>query len=93
MSEATEIVHAGFSRGELKQAFDNVSDPEDWRAEIDAVVLGPQIDVTIAAIDFFTATKPQVSLNIEDDRKTGLLGGQGFRVQCEGYRLGPAGDH
>jgi len=90
MSERVEV-HKGFTRDELSAAFDRVKDPADWRAPISAVVPGQVIDVTEAAIEFFTAIRPEVRLNVVDDKVTGLPGGEGFVVSCVGYRNGPAG--
>ncbi|CAK0780102.1 hypothetical protein CCP4SC76_7220007 [Gammaproteobacteria bacterium] len=36
----------------------------------------------VEAIEFFTATKPQVDLNVDTMR---------YRITSEGYRMGPAG--
>lgn len=77
-------VHRGYNYAQLKQAFDSVSDPQDWKGPIAAVMGGEAVNVVVAAIQFFTATEPKVSYN----PKTGQ-----FVVESIGYRAGPAGDH
>ena len=74
----------GFTEPELKEAFDKVIDPDDWRGPIHTVVHNDDLDVTEAAILFYTATEPEVRwLWTPDDRK--------WEIKSVGYRNGPAG--
>jgi len=73
----------GYTQEQLQAAFTAVADPADWRAEIVAWVRRDQLAVTIAAVEFYTATKMQV---LADD-------GDWFKLHSVGYRKGPAGDH
>lgn len=81
----------------LTAAFNQVKNPKDWKAPINAIVNVASTDTIgvglyLDAIEYFTATKPELFLL---DRVT-LGGGQEvdkFRIVSEGYRLGPAGDH
>jgi hypothetical protein len=71
----------GYSRSRLAEVFNDIVNPEDWKGPITASVKIKDVDVTISAIRFFTATSPIVRY--------------GFRnatVNSEGYRQGPAGD-
>lgn len=79
-----EVVYEGFTYGELEAAFTAVHDPEDWRAPIAARCKGEAVMLVVAAIKFYTATVPRVSLNLET---------MDYIIQSEGYRRGPAGDH
>lgn len=81
--------HAGFSEAELTQAFDRVSPVGDWKAAIDAVVeidSASELAAICAAIEFYTATIPQVT-------RVGGLASKRFAIKATGYRMGPAGDH
>lgn len=84
--------HGKFTIADMEAAFDKVSDPEDWRGPIDAIVSGSEIDVTEAAVIFYTGSVPKVRMNIEVDPKTHLLmPDAGFRLRSVGYRNGPCG--
>lgn len=73
-----------YTTAELKDAFDKVADPNDWKAGIYKRVWLKKLDVTVAAIKFFTGTDPKVErFNGRDDAT----------VTSEGYRAGPCGDH
>ena len=74
----------GFTHHALKEAFDRVCDPADWKAPIAAWCAGEAVLLLTEAIEYFTATKPRVSLDIARMR---------YLVESEGYRNGPAGDH
>jgi hypothetical protein len=67
---------------ELRQAFTLVHDPADWKAPIAAWVQGELVNVTVEAIEFFTATPATVQLDVER-----ML----YLVTSVGYRAGPAG--
>lgn len=72
----------GFSEEQLDAAFGKVADPRDWRNPIYEVVDRDVVAVTVAAIEFFTATTVTVKdLDWNDE----------FMVQSVGYRMGPAG--
>jgi hypothetical protein len=81
-------VHAGFTRAQLKTAFDNVAEVGDWKAPIDAAVDVRYRNVTDAAIRFYTASTPQWTNDPLPELPAGNL-----RVRAKGYRAGPAGDH
>jgi len=70
-------------RGELQAAFDQVSDPKDWRAPIDFTgdLSAEEAQVACQAIRFFTASEPTLQ----------ELCSGGYRIKADGYRLGPAG--
>lgn len=76
-----EDSHCGYPRSTLLKAFDVVCDPDDWRAPIDAEVAVEEVPVTVAAIEYFTATSVRVT-RCHTDR---------CRVRSVGYRSGPAG--
>ena len=79
--EAAPSMFMGFSEPQLHAAFMKVAEP-DWRDPIWAVVDRDDVDVTVAAICYFTATNPVVKdLEFRDE----------FSVRADGYRLGPAG--
>lgn len=80
----TKCVYAGYTRKQLQDAFEQVRDPNDWKAPIDKVIGMDAAQVTMRAIEFFTATQPMMTY--------AKRGGK-VRVQSIGYRLGPAGDH
>jgi len=80
---ANEIVHCGFTREELKAAFDKVADKADWRGPICAVIPAKDWPVTHAAIGFFCATDS--NREVVDDH------GEWLKVTAVGYRMGPAG--
>mgnify|MGYP001240640120 CR=1 FL=1 len=73
-------VYPGITRGDLEAAFNKVCDPADWKAPIHAFVTANELDITVKAIDFFTACAPVFYA------KDG-----GYVIGCEGYRNGPAG--
>lgn len=83
---STETVYKGYTREALDLAFGKVHDPDDWKAPILARVAGEDVQLTVAAIEFFTATNPQVTYN----HRGGVMP---FIIESEGYRAGPAGDH
>lgn len=79
-------IYKGFSRKQLSDAFDAVANKDDWKGPI--LVKLPYdyelVTITVAAIEFFTATKPVVSRKM--DKKA-------YVISSIGYREGPAGDH
>lgn len=74
----------GYEVEDLKKVFDACTNPEDWKDPIFVEVPGDLVSITVAAIKFYTATNPRVSLNPDTMR---------YLIQSEGYRMGPAGDH
>lgn len=77
-------VFDGFSRNQLKAAFRMVTNPDDWRARIDAEVhlTAAITEEQIArAVAFFTGTEATI-----ERRKNNVV-----RVTAVGYRMGPAG--
>jgi len=73
-----------YTTAELKDAFDKVADPNDWKAPIYIRVWLKKLDVTIAAIKFFTGTDPKIERFAGRDDAT---------VTSEGYRAGPCDNH
>lgn len=81
---ATTGVYKGFTLEALREAFDHVCDPDDWKAPIDIWLPGDLVPVAVCAIEFYTATSPVITL--DTDRMH-------YRLTAPGYRRGPAGDH
>ena len=61
-----------------------MKDPNDWKAPIAVSLPGEFVLIVVAAIKFYTATIPEVTLDVSTMRYT---------VTSIGYRAGPAGDH
>lgn len=76
--------YKGFTVTDLRTHFDRICDPADWKGPIAAAVSGESVMLTVAAIEFFTATTPSVSLNTWTMQ---------YIIESPGYRRGPAGDH
>jgi hypothetical protein len=74
----------GFTHRQLSEAFEQVRDPDDWKAPISVSCSGEAVLVVCEAIRYFTATEPRVSLDVQRMR---------YLIESEGYRNGPAGDH
>lgn len=74
----------GYDPELLEAIFANIQDPEDWKNPISVSVPGEMVSVAVAAIKFYTATVPTVSLNV---------GTMEYLIESVGYRMGPAGDH
>lgn len=68
----------------LRAVFAKIADPADWKGPIAARMSGEAVMAAVAAIEFFTATVPTVSLDTWS---------MVYRVESAGYRGGPAGDH
>jgi hypothetical protein len=77
-------MYKGYTVEQLKTAFDAVKDPTDWKAEIAVSVTGESVMPVVAAIEFYTATTPDVRLDVMTMR---------YYITSIGYRKGPAGDH
>lgn len=76
--------YEGYAIEDLEKVFAKLSNPDDWKAPIFASMPGELVNIAVAAIKFYTATVPTVSLDVKT---------MTYYVQSEGYRLGPAGDH
>lgn len=74
----------GYDPEFLEAIFSRIQDPEDWKNPIAASVPGEMVSVVVAAIKFYTATVPSVTLNTRTMEYT---------IESVGYRMGPAGDH
>jgi hypothetical protein len=79
-----KAIYKGYTVADLRVVFDRVCNATDWKAPISAVCTGEGVMITIAAIEFYTATTPRVS---------GPTQHMKYVVESEGYRQGPAGDH
>lgn len=86
MSQTTDpkSLTFGYDLEDLKRIFEACANPDDWKDAIFVEVPGDLVLITVAAIRFYTATNPIVSLNPDTMR---------YFIQSEGYRMGPAGDH
>jgi hypothetical protein len=76
--------YKGYEVETLRAVFSAAHDPKDWRGPIAVSVSGESVMPTVAAIEFFTATTPRVTLNTATMK---------YLIESEGYRMGPAGDH
>lgn len=76
--------YEGYEIEDLKKIFDSLVNPSDWKDSILVSMPGELVNISIAAIKFFTATIPKVSL----DANT-----MTYYISSEGYREGSAGDH
>ena len=73
---------------QFRKAFEKVQDRRDWKAPIETVVPLAEADLTLDAIEFYTATRGRlVKLEYLPDGRMGVL------LKADGYRAGPAGDH
>lgn len=57
-----EPIHFGYSRNQLKEAFDRVANRDNWKSPIDNIVALADVQVTMAAISFYTGSLPAVTL-------------------------------
>lgn len=67
---------------ELSAAFDAVKSAEHWKAPIDAQIRGEEVVITLAAIEYYTATQGKLG-SFNPSTCT-------FRVTAPGYWAGPA---
>ena len=82
--DAVTVIN-GFTVTELRRAFDEVADKDDWKAPIDAWIEDHDYNLVLEAIDFMTATMIKVvDTKIESEVTT-------LRITSVGYRNGPAG--
>ena len=66
--------------------FENVQDPDDWKAPIDATVHRDDLEMTLDAVVFFTGA--EVEYELEDPE---FNDGDLYRIRSVGYRNGPCG--
>ena len=93
----------GFTRNQLKTAFELVQPKTHWKDRIDSYCTSDEIKTIGIAIRFFTMTEAQFTLQgelkgkiIEKWRKEFPRFNTGdyiFHVSAIGYRAGPAGDY
>lgn len=97
-SAPERVVDAGKCRHEmLDAAFSQVANTLNWKDPINAVITchedGPVatgVGVFLEAIEYFTATKPEMFIVSQElDAKGKQI--NTFRLVSEGYNLGPAG--
>jgi hypothetical protein len=79
-----KTTYKGYTVADLRTVFDRICDPADWKGPIAAVVTGESVMATVAAIEFYTSTTPEVALNTWS---------MTYVITSVGYRQGPAGDH
>lgn len=87
--DPTEIIARDgsvYTVGQLREIFDAVSDPDDWKGPIRALIPASGHGVVDAAVEFFTATR--ISVTDGPEVGTGRI-----LIEADGYRAGPAGDH
>ena len=80
--EAPMPATAKYSPDDLRAIFDDVHDPDDWRAPIAVWCAGESVLAICEAIRFMTGTEPKVDLNTRTMRHL---------ITSEGYRNGPCG--
>lgn len=73
---------------QLHNAFKKVANYRDWKAPISRLIKASDLEITLQAIEFYTATKGRVEYRITDENGTEVV-----HVTAPGYRMGPAGDH
>jgi hypothetical protein len=79
-----ETDYKGFNHEELKKAFEKAINPEDWRAPIHKIIRREDLEVTIAAIEYYTGCEVRVWEPPIDGSPT-------VKVTADGYRNGPCG--
>lgn len=72
-------------RVEMRNAFEAVQNPLDWRDRIDAIIPRDLYDITRQAVAFYTATE------LVEAPPLGAIDPDHMRVVADGYRMGPAG--
>jgi len=80
----TETRYKGYRVKDLEKVFNRLTDPDDWKAPIATRMPGELVNIAVAAIEFYTATVPQIAVDLTT---------MTYLVTSEGYRAGPAGDH
>jgi len=72
-----------FSREELTKAFDEVKNKDNWKQPISAWVHLSNLEVTLEAIKYFTATEGRIVRTSTDECSV--------LIHADGYYMGPAG--
>jgi hypothetical protein len=75
-------VFHGFQVRALREVFERICDPVDWKAPIHCACTGEALHAVVTAIQYFTATTPAIGLDVET---------MTYYIASEGYRAGPAG--
>lgn len=73
----------GYAVADLKALFGTLHPYGDWKAPIDTYVAKAELDMALAAIEYFTATIASVTIK---PTEWGT-----HRITSPGYRAGPAG--
>jgi hypothetical protein len=76
--------YKGYLVGDLRQVWDAVKDPNDWKAPIACECAGEMVMWVVTAIEYFTATTARVTVDTSTMR---------YYIYSVGYRQGPAGDN
>ncbi len=74
-------IFMGFKDEDLREAFDQIKNPLDWKREIDTLVPAEDFYLYNASVIFFTATEVRI---VCDE-------GEMVRIHASGYRSGPCG--
>ena len=86
--KACKVTHdskfEGYTEPELKTAFEKIHNVNDWKKPIFVRVMKKDLDVTLSAIRFYTATSPKI---------TSTPGRPDVYVETKGYRAGPVNGH
>ena len=87
---------SGYTIAELREVFDSISDPQDWKAPIETTATcQAEVDIAVAAIEFFTATKAKVqkahAFAPPHENALVQMATPVYIITSEGYRNGPAG--
>jgi hypothetical protein len=79
-----------YTQEQLEMAFNKVKPITHWKDPINRIIEAKDKDIIAAAIIHFTATEPVFS---ELENTNAVNKNLWLRVQADGYRMGPAGDH
>jgi hypothetical protein len=82
-AEIEAFLTDGYGEAALRQAFELVQNPDDWKAEISALIPADLVPIVCSAVRFFTAT--EATTRPADAVPNGVW------VEAIGYRMGPAG--
>ena len=80
----------------LKEAFDKVCDPDDWKDTVVGFIKPEEFDVVNEAVIFYTGTTLE---QLPNDQVTEFFDSPDrvpdgmILVYADGYRMGPCGDH
>ena len=70
-----------YTHEEMSRAFDNVKDQKHWKNPINSCVRAEDVEVTMEAIVFFTATEATLGENLNNGW---------YKISAPGYYRGPA---